>query len=310
VRRDYRKWESPALGRDMELLVFGEHGSPVVVFPTSMGRFYQWEDFGMVAHLARRIEDGLLQLWCVDTVDGQSFYNKQIEPQERARRHVSYDRYLMDEVLPAIRRENNDPRLELLGASFGAFHAVALATRHPGTASRVIGLSGAYDAARWLNGVREDDAYFVNPLAFVPGLTDERLLIIRLPEEARPGASLRLRLIGDDVAQALVRVYQRLERAPARVEGDDASVDGAEEDASPACRVRRCRWIEPGRNTTIREIAPLAADVGVGVEDPTHAAGLRVERDGAAPWRRQIEGAVDHQRRRLEVRIAANAKSV
>ena len=99
-------------------------------------------------------------------------------------------------------------------------------------------------------------------------------------------------------------------RAPARVEGDDASVDGAEEDASPACRVRRCRWIEPGRDTTIREIAPLAADVGVGVEDPTHAAGLRVERDGAAPWRRQIEGAVDHQRRRLEVRIAANAKSV
>ena len=176
MRRDYRKWESPALSRDMELLVFGEHGSPVIVFPTSMGRFYQWEDFGMVAHLARRIEDGLLQLWCVDTVDGQSFYNKHVEPQERARRHVSYDRYLMDEVLPAIRRENNDPRLELLGASFGAFHAVALATRHPGTASRVIGLSGAYDAARWLNGVREDDAYFVNPLAFVPGLTDERLL--------------------------------------------------------------------------------------------------------------------------------------
>ena len=99
-------------------------------------------------------------------------------------------------------------------------------------------------------------------------------------------------------------------RAPARVEGDDASVDGAEEDASAARRVRRCRWIEPGRDTTIREIAPLAADVGVGVEDPAHAAGLRVERDGAAPGRRQIEGAVDHQRRRLEVRIAANAKSV
>ena len=109
-------------------------------------------------------------------MDGQSFYNKHVEPQERARRHVSYDRYLMDEVLPAIRRENADPRLQLIGASFGAFHAVALATRHPGTASRVIGLSGAYDAGRWLNGVREDDAYFVNPLAFVPGLTDERLL--------------------------------------------------------------------------------------------------------------------------------------
>ena len=26
MKRDYRKWQSPALGRDMELLVFGEAG--------------------------------------------------------------------------------------------------------------------------------------------------------------------------------------------------------------------------------------------------------------------------------------------
>jgi esterase/lipase superfamily enzyme len=176
VRRDYRTWHSPSLGRDMELLVFGEHGAPVVVFPTSMGRFYQWEDFGMVAHLQPRIEQGLVQLWCVDSVDSESFYNKQVDWQARARRHVAYDRYMSEEVVPAIRKENGDPHLALLGASFGAFHAVALATRHPGIASRVIGLSGAYDAATWLDGMRDQDAYFANPLAFLPGLADDRLL--------------------------------------------------------------------------------------------------------------------------------------
>ena len=176
MKRVYRKWQSPAIGREMELLVFGERGTPVLVFPTSMGRFYQWEDFGMVAHLAARIDEGLMQLWCVDSVDGESFYNKQIGAQERARRHLAYDRYLTDEVVPAIRQENIDPHFELLGASFGAFHAVTLATRHPGIASRVVGLSGAYDAAKWLDGSREQDAYFANPLAFLPGLIDERLL--------------------------------------------------------------------------------------------------------------------------------------
>ena len=176
MKRDYRTWQSPALGRAMELLVFGDRGTPVLVFPTSMGRFYQWEDFGMIAHLRPRIDDGLLQLWCVDSVDGESFYNKSVGPQDRARRHAAYDRYLTDEVVPAIRGEKGDPSLELLGASFGAFHAVALATRHPGIASRVIGLSGAYDAARWLDGSRDEDAYFVNPLAFLPGLSDDRLL--------------------------------------------------------------------------------------------------------------------------------------
>lgn len=156
--------------------MFGDRGTPVLVFPTSLGRFYQWEDFGMIAHVQRRIDDGLLQLWCVDSVDGESFYDTRTDGQERARRHLAYDAYLADEVVPAIRRENSDRRLELLGASFGAFHAVALATRHPGIASRVIGLSGAYDAARWLEGFREHDAYFVNPLAYLPGLTDDEQL--------------------------------------------------------------------------------------------------------------------------------------
>ena len=176
MKRDYRTWHSPAVGREMELLVFGDRGTPVVVFPTSMGRFYQWEDFGMIAHLGRRIDEGLMQLWCVDSVDSESFYNKQVDGQARARRHLAYDRYLTDEVLPAILKENGNPSIELLGASFGAFHAVALATRHPGIASRVIGLSGAYDAAKWLDGFREQDAYFANPLAFLPGLTDEQQL--------------------------------------------------------------------------------------------------------------------------------------
>lgn len=176
MKRDYRRWRSPSLDRDMELLVFGDRGAPVVVFPTSMGRFFQWEDFGMIEHLRPRIDDGRLQVWCVDSVDGESFYNKSIGAQDRARRHLAYDRYLVDEVIPAIRAENSDPYPELLGASFGAFHAVALATRRPGIAKRVVGLSGAYDAARWLDGAHEGDAYFVNPLAFLPRLDDDRLL--------------------------------------------------------------------------------------------------------------------------------------
>ena len=176
MKREYRKTPSVALGRDMELLVFGDRGTPVVVFPTSMGRFYQWEDFGMVAHLAPRIDAGLLQLWCVDSVDGESFYNKQAAAPDRARRHLAYDRYLTDEVVPAIRSENPHLELELLGASFGAFHAVTLATRHPGIASRVTGLSGAFDSSRWLDGLRQDDAYYANPLAFLPQLVDERQL--------------------------------------------------------------------------------------------------------------------------------------
>ncbi len=176
MNRDYRSWESPALGRPMELLVFGDRGMPVIVFPTSMGRFYQWEDFGMIAHLQGRIEAGHLQLWCVDSVDGESFYDSGKTAPDRARRHLDYERYVLDEVFPAIAEANPDPQRCLIGASFGAFHAALLALRHPEVACKVVCLSGAYDAARWLGGVREGDCYFVNPLGFLPGLDDERYL--------------------------------------------------------------------------------------------------------------------------------------
>lgn len=176
MKRDYRVWRSPALDRDMELLVFGDRGTPVIVFPTSMGRFYQWEDVGMVEHLAPRIEAGLLQLWCADSVDDESFYNRAAPAGDRALRHLAYDRYLTDELLPAARREANGADLVLAGASFGAFHAANVALRHPGIARAAVCLSGAFDASRWLDGSREGDAYFVSPLTFLPTLDDPALL--------------------------------------------------------------------------------------------------------------------------------------
>ena len=39
MHREYQRWFSRTLGRDMEMLVFGHSGRPVIVFPTSMGTF-------------------------------------------------------------------------------------------------------------------------------------------------------------------------------------------------------------------------------------------------------------------------------
>jgi esterase/lipase superfamily enzyme len=47
VKREYHKWFSPSLGRDMELLVFGHTGARVLVFPTREGRFYDYENWDL-----------------------------------------------------------------------------------------------------------------------------------------------------------------------------------------------------------------------------------------------------------------------
>ena len=102
MQRDYIKEYSPSLGREMELLHFGHAGRPLLVFPTSNGRFYQWEDFGLVGGLADLIESGQIQLVCVDSVDGESWYARDRPPGDRVRRHLQYEAYILNEILPRL----------------------------------------------------------------------------------------------------------------------------------------------------------------------------------------------------------------
>ncbi len=167
MRRDYHRWYSPSLGREMELLVFGHGGARVLVFPTSMGRFFEWEDRGMMQTMADQIGRGWLQFYCVDSVDKESWYARWKHPNDRAVRQTQYENYLTREVLPLSRQLNDNPFLITIGASFGAYHAVNFALRHPHLVGRAIGLSGYYDITRWTDGFSGGEVYFHNPMAYV-----------------------------------------------------------------------------------------------------------------------------------------------
>src|SRR5580704_15148195 len=100
MNREYHKGYSNQLNRDMETLVFGHAGLPLIVFPTSMGRFFDYENRHMLDPVREKYESGQLQAFCVDSVDSESWYNKAVHPAQRAERHVQYDQYLVQEVVP------------------------------------------------------------------------------------------------------------------------------------------------------------------------------------------------------------------
>jgi esterase/lipase superfamily enzyme len=156
----------------MELLVFGHDGLPVVVFPTSCGRFYEFEDRGMVGAIAHEIEAGRLQLYCVDSVDAESWYNRNVGPRWRIARHVQYENYVMHEVLPLVRQKNGNPLLGSMGCSFGGFHAVNIALRHPDVFTGFLSMSGAFDLSNFLGGYHDDDVYFNQPTQYLPNMND------------------------------------------------------------------------------------------------------------------------------------------
>jgi esterase/lipase superfamily enzyme len=164
LQRHYGKLESAALGRGMEHLVFGHAGAPVLVYPTSKGRFHQWEDFGMIAMLSEPLQRGWLQLFCVDSIDELSWYNFDDHQRVQLDWHLAYERYLIEEFLPGLRQWNSTPFLIMTGASFGAFHAVNFALRYPGLVQRVVAMSGDYRSQKYVEGYFDEDVLANSPV--------------------------------------------------------------------------------------------------------------------------------------------------
>ncbi len=180
MHREYHRWWSPSLHRDMELLTYGHGGAKVIVYPTSMGRFHEWEDRGMIDALREPLERGWFQLYCVDSVDRESWYARWSHPGARVWRQVQYDDYVYREVLPLADRRNQHPYTIATGASFGAFHALSFGMRHPDRVKRILAMSGLCDIKTFADGFYNEHLYHLNPVDFIAGESDpQRLHLLR-----------------------------------------------------------------------------------------------------------------------------------
>jgi esterase/lipase superfamily enzyme len=164
----------------MELLVFGHQGTPVLFFPTRMARFYDYENWGVIDALAEKITEGKIQVYCIDSVDKESFYSKKKSPEERIKRHLYFEKYILEELIPFINQQNNNVDFISAGCSLGAYHAVNLAFKYPHLFKKVIGISGRYDLTIKLpyfddlfDSYWNEDIYFNMPNQYIPNLADE-----------------------------------------------------------------------------------------------------------------------------------------
>ena len=174
-KREYYKWFSHHLQRDMELLVFGSAGKPVIFFPTRTARFYDYEDWKIVEALKNKLVAGEIQLYCLESSDQQSFYNKSISPAERIIQHGHFEQYILQEILPFIRSKNSNPNFISAGCSLGGYHAVNIAFRYPLLFSKVLSMSGRYDLSLQLSyfndlfdGYTDDHIYGHTPTKYLP----------------------------------------------------------------------------------------------------------------------------------------------
>ena len=174
----YYKEYSHHLNRDMEFKVYGHSGQPILIFPCQDGRFYDFENFKMVDTVSDLIEDGVIQLFCCDSMDEESWSAFDKDPRQRILSHEIWYHYIVDELVPRILQINYEidknhyiNGIFTAGCSMGAAHAANFLFRNPDTFKATIALSGYYDSNLFFGDYCDDLVYNNAPVKYINGMS-------------------------------------------------------------------------------------------------------------------------------------------
>ena len=177
METQYFKQYSPALGRNMEMKVYGHAGRPVLFIPCQNGRFFDFENFRMTDAWAPWIESGQVMVFSIDTIDGETWSDKGGDPYRRIRRHEQWVSFITDEVVPFARDMVNArngwegyPGMIAFGCSLGATHAANLFFRRPDLFDGLLALSGIYTASYGFDGYMDELVYLNSPVDYLAGM--------------------------------------------------------------------------------------------------------------------------------------------
>jgi esterase/lipase superfamily enzyme len=177
MNRHLTSWFSPALQKEMPVAVYGHYGIAVLLVPTAAADYLEYERFKMIDALAPLIEAGKIKVFSVNSINVESWMNKEMLGEHKAIRHNDFNTYIYNEVIPFIKNNTswNTP-VVISGASFGALHSMNLFLKRPDLINGVIAMSGVYNLMEYTNGFFDEQVYYNSPAHYMPNLTDHTIL--------------------------------------------------------------------------------------------------------------------------------------
>ncbi|HMZ23269.1 MAG TPA: alpha/beta hydrolase-fold protein, partial [Blastocatellia bacterium] len=174
MRRDITGWYSERLFQEMPLVAYGHYGPPMLMLPTAAADFLEYERFHLIDAVKPWLEQGKAKAYSVNSVNRLALLNNKAAPWEKIEWLDRYDSYLVNEVLPLIRRDcAGDAKPLVFGISLGAYLAANTFFRHPDLFGGVVALSGSYDIRSYLDGYYNESVFFHNPVDYLSHLNDD-----------------------------------------------------------------------------------------------------------------------------------------
>lgn len=175
--KEIHQWYSPALNKEMPIAVYGHYGYALLMIPTAAADYLEYERFELINTLSPFINEGKIKIFSVNSINTESWMNKQMEGAHKAIRHNQFNHYIYNEVVPFIKNmTSQDTPIITCGASFGAFHSMNLFLKRPDLINGVIAMSGVYDLMEYTDGYYDEQVYFNSPIHYIPNLNDHGTL--------------------------------------------------------------------------------------------------------------------------------------
>lgn len=177
MKRRHELIQSTAMGRRMNVWCFGHFGTPLLVFPSAAGFAHEWDVQGMVETLEPLIAGGRLKLYCPESNVSQAWTNKTEPLAIRMKAHLAYERFILDDMVPAIRRDCNSDHIRIAtsGCSLGAMYAANFTLKNPEIFFYALCLSGRYKATHFTGGQSSLEVYYNDPISYVSNMQGETL---------------------------------------------------------------------------------------------------------------------------------------
>lgn len=161
----------------MEIAVYGHYGFALLMFPTAAADFLEYERFQLIDAIKPFIDAGKLKAFSINSINSESWLNREMLPEHKAIRHQQYNEYVTREVVPFIKNHcSQETPIITTGASLGALHAANSFFRRPDLFEGTIAMSGSYDLKAYSDGYYDDNCYFNSPVDYLSNLTDEHIL--------------------------------------------------------------------------------------------------------------------------------------
>jgi esterase/lipase superfamily enzyme len=177
MERQLSSWYSPSLGSEMPIAMYGHHGFALLMVPTAAADYLEYERFQLMDHLAPLVDAGKMKVFSVNSINTESWLNKQMEGAHKAIRQNQFNDYIYNEVVPYIKNNTSwETSIIVTGASFGALHSMNLFLKRPDLINGAIAMSGVYDLTEYTDGYYDDQVYYNSPIHYMPNLNDHYVL--------------------------------------------------------------------------------------------------------------------------------------